>query len=508
MTRPPPPPAAAALIQDGTGIFRMNDKTIDLAALLVVLLVFWLGVLRQVELPGLYMDAVNPDYIAAQVLHPELDNPVWKLPTVLFPILGSYYHGVQNFYVDLVVFKILGISVTSVRIAQAVFGAAIVGLLYCASLLVTGSRLVSFLSAVLLASDIAFLASFRTQFYIILGGEAWLFASLLALWSGRSPGYFLSGLCFGLAIYGYFVLGFFAPALAVFVLSRPERRIGPWIAGFVLGLLPYVVGYGSFALAVGGIPQAVDAVRQAFGGLAPLSSKLSAWDSLQYVVQTAGLAITDGGNELMIFGDAVSGRWGGLKIWLFVGVFGLALVRLRHRPALFLTVLLPVSYLAVAAIFGNRLWVHHFSVLVPMAYLLLAVTAGDLVRGRWAGAAAIAVTAVLLAGNLRQADHFHDRLDQSGGTGKASNALTRLAEDALSEPGTLYVFPEWGFFTSFNLLTENRVGFVLDTSQIDRSACRCQRVAIAFWSAADTRKYVSALSEKGLPRIIHQGGRA
>jgi hypothetical protein len=196
----------------------------DLIIVLVLTLIFWLGVLRQIDLPGLYMDAVNPDYLAAHVLNPGLDNPRWLIPTISFPILGNLYHGVQNFYVDLVTFSVLGISVASIRISQALFGAAIVMLLYLLTVLATRNRLAAFLGAALLATDIAFIASFRTQFYIILGGEMWLFASLVALWHGGRKGFFLSGVCYGISIYGYFVLGFFAPAMALLVMSRPEKR--------------------------------------------------------------------------------------------------------------------------------------------------------------------------------------------------------------------------------------------------------------------------------------------
>ncbi|MGY0713998.1 glycosyltransferase family 39 protein [Azospirillum argentinense] len=470
-----------------------------------VVIIFFFGVLRQVDLPGFYMDSVNPDYMAAQYINQEIPNAAWRMPTVFFPILGNYYHGVQNFYVDLVVFKFLGISAASVRIAQALFGALIVACLYLGTVLATRNRLIAFLAAVLLATDIAFLASFRTQFYIILGGEAWLFASLVALWRGGRLGYLLSGLFFGLAIYGYFVLGFFGPALMIFLLSRPDRRISHWVAGLALGMLPYVVGYASFIIAAGGVSQAIETMRQAIGGLAPMSSKLSFWGNLNHVLQMAILAVTNVGNELMIFNEGIGGRWSGIKVWMFVGVFvGAALlvaVRFRHRPALLLAVLLPPSYIGVASVFGSRLWVHHLSVLVPIGYLLIAVAFGGIVRGRLAAVAAVAVAAVMVVGNVRQASHFHERLAATGGVGKASNALSRLAEDALTEPDTLYVFPEWGFFMPFNLLTANRVPYILDPAQIDRANCRCGRVVLAFWAETDVKKYVEALTGKGLQNV-------
>ena len=75
-------------------------------------------------------------------------------------------------------FIFFGINIVSVRLAQALFGAFIVFLLYVALIRMQISRIIALVMSIGLATDIAFLASFRTQFYIILGGEAWLFCSL------------------------------------------------------------------------------------------------------------------------------------------------------------------------------------------------------------------------------------------------------------------------------------------------------------------------------------------
>ncbi|MEW6342886.1 MAG: glycosyltransferase family 39 protein [Pseudomonadota bacterium] len=469
----------------------------DVIGIFLLMLIFWLGVLRQVELPGLYMDAVNPDYLAAQTLNPGLQNPAWVIPTAVFPILGSLYHGVQNYYVDLITFRLLGVSVTSVRISQALFGAATVALLYLITVLATRNRIAAFIGAALLATDIAFIASFRTQFYIILGGEMWLFASLAALWYGSRIGFFLSGMFLGLATYGYFVLGFFGPAMLILMLSRPDRKPAVWILGCFVGVLPYVAGYASLESALGGFPQAIEWLRHATQDLAPLSSKLSAWASLKYTLSAAYLAITNAGNEFMIFGQSVGGIWGTIKAGGFIAVFLVAIALLK-RERRFLVFLLPISYLIFGIILGSRLWAHHFSVLVPVAYLLLAMTLAEVIKSRSSIWIATACALVFFAGNLHQGDNFYRKLRLTGGTNLTTAATTTLANDALSEPKTLYVFPDWGFFMPFVLLTENRIPYVLETGQIDKSKCQCDRVRVAFWKASDASKYNAALTEKGL----------
>lgn len=474
----------------------MQQARYDRYAVLALMALFWYGVLRQVDLPGLYMDGVNPDYLAAHHMNRKLQNHVWTLPTIGPILLGNLYHGVQNYYAGIPIFKLLGVSVTSIRIAQSLFGAAIVLLLYFLSVRITRNRLISFFAAALLATDIAFLASFRTQFYIILGGETWLFASLLALWHDRRVGYLLSGIFYGLAIYGYFVLGFFLPAMLVLVLAQPNRDLRLWILGVMIGVMPYVAGYLSMMLALGGISATLTYLKSAVTGLDPLSSRLTLWDSIQTMLLLTRHALTNTGNEIMIFAQGLESTWGKLKVWLFTGVFVLALLRIRLSPPHRLLVLLPISFLVFATLLGTRLWAHHYSLLLAIGYLLLAVTAGDLaphVRDWKLASAASAAAILMIVANLHQMHGFHKRLNQTGGVAKLSNALNRLADDARSTPGTLYAFPEWGFFMPFALLTENRIKYILDTDQINPSACPCDSVAIAYWKAEDTEKYRKSL---------------
>lgn len=468
----------------------------DYVLLAVLMLVFWCGVLRQIELPGLYMDAVNPDHLAARILNPALKNPVRTPPTATFPILGGLYHGVQNLYVALVVFALLGISVVSVRIAQALFGAAIVIFLYLLAVRVTGRRLAAFVGALLLATDIAFLASFRSQFYIILSAEAWLLASLLGLWRGGRPGYFLSGFCFGLAVYGYFVLGFFLPAMAVLILARQGRQPLVWAAGLIVGLMPYVAGYASLIWALGGLSNTLMWLNETVQSLAPFSSKLGIWASLTGSWERALLALTNAGNELMLFGEVLDGGWSRGRSLALVAIALMALLTcLRWR--LLSVALLPVTYVAVAAVFGNRLWAHHYVVLVPLVYLVLAVALGQLPLRKMTAFVVAIGASIILIGNLHQANRFHARLNETGGTRMASNATSQLAEDARRAPDTLYVFPDWGFFMPFVLLTENKVPYILDAAAIPAAGGNSGQVAIAFWNDRDREKYAGLLTQAG-----------
>ena len=495
-------------------------------AVLFVQAAFWIGVLRHIELPGLYMDAVNPDYLASQTLNPGLSNPAWTMPTAWFPILGNLYHGVQNYYLDLPMFWFFGTNIVTLRLAQASFGSMIVLLLYLVSIRATGNRLISFFAALALATDIAFLASFRTQFFIILGGESWLFAALLCLFLRNSTSevsswrYLLSGVFFGLAVYGYFVFLLFLPAFILLV-GRSHRAnfwigVKYWIAGLCIGMFPYVIGYISMIVALGGVSQTIEWLEKTVTGLAPLSSKLSYIDSLEIALRNAELAISNAGNELMIFGAEYNDvYWSSVKIAFFVIVIllGIALAArrqrisdLRENPLGSWLFILPVSYVIIAATLGDRLWVHHFSVLVPMAYLVFAVGVNQVCQALqecnfktvflWQWKLIIVFGSLFIFFNFYQQQVFFSRLDKTGGVGKASSALTVMAEEALSaQSNAVYFFPDWGFFMSFNLLTGNRIPYVLELNPelVEKYSAQNREIHVAFWNRSDSDRYASLL---------------
>ncbi len=109
-------------------------------------------VLVRSDLPGIYMDAANPDFLAAQWLH-RGHNPGAGIPSKVFPILGSFYHGLQNAYLGVPFFALAGFSVTSLRLEQATFGAILLVALFQLTRRLTGSRLLALLASLGLATE-------------------------------------------------------------------------------------------------------------------------------------------------------------------------------------------------------------------------------------------------------------------------------------------------------------------------------------------------------------------
>ncbi len=72
----------------------------------------------------------EPRLLAAQWLHRGHNPGAQAVPSKIFPILGSFYHGLQNAYLGLPFFAVAGFSVTSLRLEQAVFGLILLLALY------------------------------------------------------------------------------------------------------------------------------------------------------------------------------------------------------------------------------------------------------------------------------------------------------------------------------------------------------------------------------------------
>jgi 4-amino-4-deoxy-L-arabinose transferase-like glycosyltransferase len=496
---------------------------------LLLMLLFGLSAMRQVELPGLYMDAINPDYMAAQTLDGRVQNPVWRMPGPAIPILGNLYYGVQNYYVGLAVYPVLGTNIVSARIAQSLFGALIVLFTYALVRRATSSPWIALMAGAGLATDIAFVASFRTQNYIILGGTAWLLLSLLLLLHSDRPGrrgrvlLIGSGVFFGLAAYGYFVHLFFGPAVLALLLfwrraDTTRVTLLRWGGGFVLGMLPYVLGYAWAIGTLGGITPFLDWLPTVLGGLHPLSESHGYLAGLSTAFGLAHLALLNIGNELMVLGEAQSGE--GLRFWPLLVVAALVTCAialasrwrsgLRERQGLIWLAAMPLCYVLVAAIFGSRLWAHHYSVLVAFAYIVLGLALYEVhryLRGRITAKRLVAIpifvilACAMLWANVAQQNRFFQRLEQTGGVGMASNASTALAESALAERDrAVYLFPEWGFFMPFAFLTGNQVHYELEVTQaaLSRHMGARDHVRLAFWNARDADRYRQSLSTLGV----------
>ena len=489
-----------------------SSRLLHLAGFAIVGIAWALCATRAIDLPGVYLDAVNPDYLVVRVFTwDRTPMAAWVLPGnhlfgARFPILVSLYHGTQHFWLGLPLFWLLGTTVESLRIVHALFGLGVLAALY-ALLASAGVRpWLATLATGALAVDPVFLFAFRTQSHITMAPAAWLLLALLFLARAQrdrpaTRATVASGFCAGLAVQGYFVYGFFVPALVAgtWLWSRAYSGPGPatrdvarWALGLALGVSGYVLGYALIAREEGGFGALVAYLADQQRSLGAFASPMTLAERIRFVAAMVAGVFGNGWHHSLVFGEAGYRLPGtAAKMLLLLGA-PLALLAIAERrgtasPMQRLVVALAPTFCLFALLFGGRLGGHHFMSLLPLGYAALALGlanvgySGGRTR-RVAHAAAVATFALLGAYSVQGQREEMAKLVATRGVGLFSDAVNRLATDLAAQARTPYVFfPDWGLALPFAYLTRASVPSTSDgTPELGRRLlCGGRDVAIA-----------------------------
>ena len=430
---------------------------------LPVIALYFVAALARIDVPGPYMDAVNPDYLIARVLAPDWRNvPVWVLPGNLlfhrFPVLIQLYHGALPYYLTAPFYLAFGTGIEGIRIANAALGAMVLLALHAFLRAFAVPLWAALPVLAVLALDPAFTLSFRTQFGITLLPMAFLLLSPALLQADGPPARWrilASGVAAGLSVYGYFIYAFLALPVAAFAmwrLANGRARIA-WLLGAAAGASGYAAGVLLGIVSAGGVPVFLARLGATVHALDPGQSSLPLTDRLALFGSLARLALTSDGNLRMMLNAGSPAPAAGLFLMAAVVPAGLLLA--RRGPAIPLLLGIVLGYLLLVLTFGDRLWAHHLSGLVVVAHGLLACVLAALPMRSAARPLALAIAlAPLLALNLGQRAHALERLAQTGGVGLSSDAITRFARhmDAM-RPRPVVFTPDWGVMMPLSLLT-------------------------------------------------------
>ncbi|HVO87566.1 MAG TPA: glycosyltransferase family 39 protein [Casimicrobiaceae bacterium] len=449
----------------------------------LVAIAYALVATRHIDLPGVYMDAVNPDYLVVKLLNPRHEPIVaWVLQGNYLlgdrvPILIALYHGSQTFWFGLPLFWLFGTTVEGLRLTHAVFGLVVLGGMFY---MLRRARLAPMAAAALciaLALDPSFTYAFRTQSYITLAPLAWMLFSLGLLFDvgdNPLPRWMWSGMLAGFAVAGYFVHAFFLPVVVVAMLAfaridrRPWRARWRWMVGLVIGASPYLLGYGLLARKMGGVDGFIRFFEQEQASLHAFASPLTPGERVEHASRMLLGVISDAWHHAMMFGEWVPVPWSTLKVTLLL-VLPLVLwiaaeLRRTASSELRVVALMPMSFFAVALVFGDRLGGHHFIVVVPLLYAWLglglrdALAPGEVVS-REIALACFALFAVGIGINAAGQVSEGRRLEQTGGVGLMSDAINKLAADLnAASPKPFMYFPDWGLSLPVVFLTRGTVG--------------------------------------------------
>lgn len=146
--------------------------------------------------------------------------------------------------------------------------------------------------------------------------------------------------------------------------------------------------------------------------------------------------------------------------------------------------------------FGERLWLHHAALILPLLYL------GSTLALEYIGEAAsfgrqvrwtLTIPLLILGiGNVIDRQSVMLDLERTGGVGLSSDAIERFAQDNLGDPDpTFGFFPDWGIFMPFEMVTGGRIPLTATFSpdEARRKLCEGRDALLAI------------INDKGLDRL-------
>lgn len=200
---------------------------------------------------GLYYDSVNPEHLSPFLLNNfKTGAGFWA-----YPILGKVYHGLLNAYIMTFLLMLISIpSITLLHFVSASYGAFISCMIYKILKKLKVNKIIAGLVSILTSLSTALIYIYVSQYYIELTGMVFeiIAINLFINWliNHKNKSLLASGVLSSVACFGYYNYIFFAPSYIVLTLieSYHEKKnilnnVMIYIIGFVIGLLPYIIGY-------------------------------------------------------------------------------------------------------------------------------------------------------------------------------------------------------------------------------------------------------------------------
>lgn len=232
-----------------------KNRKVDICVLIFIVVSILYPIIRLGNVPGIYLDAINPDYAATQILWPAERSVRWM---AAWPWLAQLYHGNLTILPTLISLLITkNTSVMQLHIVNGIMASICIMQVYYIMKL-QKCRLFSRLCMVVLGVTLptVFLTT-MTQYYIELCGTMFSLTAVIffILWENNQKNEklcTLSYLFLGVAFYGYFNFLFFLPSLlfATYVLNPIDRirRIIKGMLAFFAGCGGYFIGYSQIVL--------------------------------------------------------------------------------------------------------------------------------------------------------------------------------------------------------------------------------------------------------------------
>ena len=475
-----------------------------------VLLIFGVISLIYLEIPGLYLDAVNPDYFGLHVLHSE-NVPQWAysdnvIATFLegnteyshFPILNSLYGTCFEAYFMMIWAIFFGYGVYAIRTLHILYVLILIlGVYFLLKYLFENQKINATIATFLLAMEPSLVFSERTQFYIQLFPHIFfLFGLLLIIKSittdeNKKRNGICGAILLGLSASSYFIFVFyfiaaFFSCIIIKILQKEKwfKQSINWIIGFFIGFLPYIYAHISIILTqgIGGwiiALKGLDAYGLSDGAQASLIERF------QHICKMFG-NIAGGASIIQIMtGGDIGYTYG--KIFALVYMCAVVasiyvLIKKRKEIASSKTLMALIIldnillwHCLLSLIIGNALGYQHFIMLLPIMYLTIVIVTKELCRlwisinrkGQGIRIIMSFSTLCLIVISAERLWEGYSLIEKTNGYTYYSEAINDLAYylDGVVTDSDVIVSPQWGYWMQIACVTQGEKLIWVDTDK-------------------------------------------
>lgn len=487
-----------------TNVKKWIDKMINIK---LVLLLFILLSFICIDKPGLYMDAVNPDYMGLHILNPD-NVRVWAfsdnfIATKIegntaysdFPILNSLYGTCFGAYIMLIWSLFFGYGVCSIRALHILYSVVILWGVYSLLKNALGcNEKISSIAALVLALEPSFVFCSKTQFYLqIFPHIFFLFGVVLLLKTvtdeSNNIKLLLSGVLFGLSACSYFVFAFYFVGVFFTYLFLLIQRKRSWlkqslrfILGFLIGYIPYIYGHVSIM-----ITQGIRGWIEALKGLDTYGlsdgARASFTERMVHVVDSIGniaggatiIQMMTGHNMGYAYGKVIATLY---LFFVFVGIGLLFRKRKTISESNALIVLMAmisafIFHVLLALVVGNALGYQHFVMLLPIMLITIIIVLEELINSDFSAhqrkvcfsnIASIFMLVVLIISFDKDIEGYHV-IEETGGSGyysKVINDISYYLDGTVTLEDTI-ISPQWGYWMQIACITNGKRELWIDT---------------------------------------------
>lgn len=461
------------------------------------IVIFMLISIININLPGLYMDSVNPDYLAVYLKKPQF-TPAWiyndnfLAPDYRIPLLNSLYGGATPAYIGCLFWKVVGYNIFSVRILHVLYGMLLLYLFYKIIMKVTKKPSLASFCTILLAVEPTYVFAWRTQYYLQLFPLITFIPALYLIskeltdiysngtWDKKRIA--ISAMLFGFSAWGYFIFTIYSASIFVMLLYVLIKKNIEKIKPLFIFCVNFLVGYSLFIYAHLSI-----IINEGFANYIKVVTSLnkaysiSDGNNVSFIEKvnhtTSLLAGLTGGNNIskVVFGNENLNNLG-ILVGVILGILIIVSItldyiyndnlkteiKLMKKMIFFIILIHTVFGIAI----GNSLQFQHYVMILVLLYIggtlsaleiynlyknnILKINPHNFLIKFLFPILAIFFICINMLGVIK----INQELEKTGGKGSYSDVINSIGEYIYALPNnTVIAFPQWGYWMGASLLT-------------------------------------------------------